>query len=156
MLLKKGNSDLTYDLVDAIIWSEIETAMCIICSCVPTFRPFFDQHFKIFFSTNSGARSASKGPYIKTDDAIYTTGRSNAKTPELLDNNIVPYNLREDYEMGPARKNQTIVTSHLDSDTDSTDQIISASPPNGGSGGEHDRILVSTTYQVKSVRKHNG
>ncbi|KAI5206464.1 hypothetical protein E4T39_02430 [Aureobasidium subglaciale] len=76
VLYKDGFEDLTWGLVEVVVWSQAELTAAMICTCTPCLRPLFEKVTPILFSTVVGSRkdnsthdyNGSNGKYVRTGD----------------------------------------------------------------------------------------
>jgi hypothetical protein len=142
--LKNGDADLTYTITDFVVWSAIETMMSVVCTCVPTLRPLFEIYFRHMF-TSSMNDSALTGHYLRTG--------TNPTDHNRTVSGFVPF--RADIEM-QRHKNQAQVTANdMESDNNSTHEILAHRPSLAESHVVDDRvvngIVVARSYQVKTT-----
>ncbi|KAF2142859.1 uncharacterized protein K452DRAFT_286486 [Aplosporella prunicola CBS 121167] len=156
LYMRHADRDITYDLQEICLWSEIETTVCMVCACVPTLRPFMRRHFGFFASMDSGPSSTPN----KRDPLDKTVGRDNHNRKFFSANMYAKSRARgEDLELR-FQKNagEAIVTvsDSRDYDAESTDRIIDVE--RGSSECEDERecrenpfgIKVQQSYQVSS------
>ncbi|KEQ70870.1 hypothetical protein M436DRAFT_52556 [Aureobasidium namibiae CBS 147.97] len=114
VLYKSGYSDLTWGLVEVVLWSQAELTAAMICTCTPCLRPLFEKIIPALRSATSrkGTHGSSTGGYIRTGDSGHKSSVSKSKSIS-------------DIEMDAGiRKKVTVDVSALGSDSDSQKSII--------------------------------
>ncbi|CAD0024878.1 unnamed protein product [Aureobasidium pullulans] len=141
--LQQGDGDLTYTICDFVVWSAIETMMSMVCTCVPTLRPLFETYFRGIF-TGSTHDSKPTGQYFRTDERPTDHSRKGS--------NLDPF--RTDIELHRHKNQAQITANNVDSDTDSTDEILAHQPTTIEDHVVDERtvggIVVSHSYQVRT------
>ncbi|KAI5252052.1 hypothetical protein E4T42_03755 [Aureobasidium subglaciale] len=86
VLYKDGFEDLTWGLVEVVVWSQAELTAAMICTCTPCLRPLFEKITPILFSSVVGSRkgnsthdyNGSNGKYLRTGDFGHRSTASKA------------------------------------------------------------------------------
>ena len=75
VLYKDGYDDLTWGLVEVVLWSQAELTAAMICTCTPCLRPLFERITPLFASVVSSRKGTSmnntygsNAKYVRTDD----------------------------------------------------------------------------------------
>lgn len=141
--LEAGDGDLTFTILDFVVWSAIETCTATLCTCVPTLKPLFETHFRgIFGSTHD---SKHTGQYFRTDERHTDHSRKGS--------NLDPF--RGDIELDRHKNKAQITANNMESDTDSMDEILAYQPSTVEDHVIDDRtingIVVSHSYQVRTT-----
>ncbi|KAI5236360.1 hypothetical protein E4T43_08692 [Aureobasidium subglaciale] len=142
--LQQGDGDLTYTITDFVVWSAIETMMSMVCTCVPTLKPLFERYFRGIFS-GSTHDSKPTGQYYRTDERQTDHSRKGS--------NMDPFGAN--IELHRHKNKAQITANNVDSDTDSTDEILAHRPSTVEDHVVDDRgtsgIVVSHSYQVRTT-----
>lgn len=141
--LEAGDGDLTYTILDFVLWSSIEAAVSMMCACVPTLKPFFETHFRGMFGSTQDSKHT--GQYFRTDERQTDHSRKGS--------NLDPF--RGDIEMNRHKNKAQITANNVESDTDSMDEILNQRPSIVEDHIIDDRIMsgivVSHSYQVRTA-----
>ncbi|KAI5272529.1 hypothetical protein E4T47_04206 [Aureobasidium subglaciale] len=86
VLYKDGFEDLTWGLVEVVVWSQAELTAAMICTCTPCLRPLFEKITPILFSSVVGSRkgnsthdyNGTNGKYLRTGDFGHRSTASKA------------------------------------------------------------------------------
>lgn len=114
VLYKSGYSDLTWGLVEVVLWSQAELTAAMICTCTPCLRPLFEKIIPALRSAASrkGTHGSSSNGYLRTDDYAHKSTASKSKSIS-------------DIEMDSGiRKKVTVDVSGVGSDSDSQKSIM--------------------------------
>jgi hypothetical protein len=114
VLYQSGFDDLTWGLVEVVLWSQAELTAAMICTCTPCLRPLFEKVIPALRSVTSrkGTHGSSTGGYLRTGD--YEHKSTASKSQSLAD-----------IEMDAGiRKKVTVDVSAMGSDSDSQKSII--------------------------------
>lgn len=74
VLYKDGFEDVTWGLVEVVIWSQAELTAAMFCTCTPCLRPLFEKITPLFASVVTSRKGTtngtfgSNGKYVRTDD----------------------------------------------------------------------------------------
>ncbi|KAI5205513.1 hypothetical protein E4T42_00453 [Aureobasidium subglaciale] len=142
--LQQGDGDLTYTITDFVVWSAIETMMSMVCTCVPTLKPLFERYFRGIFS-GSTHDSKPTGQYYRTDERQIDHNRKGS--------NMDPFGAN--IELHRHKNKAQITANNVDSDTDSTNEILAHRLSTVEDHVVDDRgtsgIVVSHSYQVRTT-----
>jgi hypothetical protein len=159
--LQQGNSDLTFTITDFVVWSAIETMMsmvsgcrttfgvvvsnsCQVCTCVPTLKPLFETYFRGIFS-GSNNDSKMTGKYFRTDGRPTDHSRRASNLDAFYG----------DIELNRHKNKAQITANNVDSDTESTYEILSHRPTiiadHVGDDRNTNSIVISRSYQIKTT-----
>ncbi|KAI4846403.1 hypothetical protein E4T44_05081 [Aureobasidium sp. EXF-8845] len=142
--LQQGNGDLTFTITDFVVWSAIETMMSMVCTCVPTLKPLFETYFRGIFS-GSTHDSKITGKYFRTDGRPTDHSRRASNLDAFYG----------DVELSGHKNKAQITANNVDSDTESTDEILSHRPTTIADHVVDDRgtnsIIISRSYQIKTT-----
>lgn len=85
VLYKDGYGDLTWGLVEVVLWSQAELTAAMICTCTPCLRPLFEKMTPLFASVVSSRKGTtvnntygSSGKYVRTNDYGHRSTASKA------------------------------------------------------------------------------
>jgi hypothetical protein len=159
--LQQGNNDLTFTITDFVVWSAIETMMsmvsgcgiifgvvvsnsCQVCTCVPTLKPLFETYFRGIFS-GSNNDSKMTGKYFRTDGRPTDHSRRASNLDAFYG----------DIELNRHKNKAQITANNVDSDTESTYEILSHRPTviadHVGDDRNTNSIVISRSYQIKTT-----
>jgi hypothetical protein len=70
VLYKSGYDDLTWGLVEVVLWSQAELTAAMICTCTPCLRPLFEKIIPALRSVGSrkGTHGSTSAGYLRTGD----------------------------------------------------------------------------------------
>ncbi|KAH0026854.1 hypothetical protein KCU78_g4211, partial [Aureobasidium melanogenum] len=91
VLYKDGYDDLTWGLVEVVLWSQAELTAAMICTCTPCLRPLFEKITPMFASVVSSRKGTtdntfgSNGKYVRTDDYGHGHRSTASKSHSLAD-----------------------------------------------------------------------
>lgn len=141
--LEAGDGDLTYTILDFVVWSAIETCTAMLCTCVPTLKPLFETYFRGMFGSTQDSKHT--GQYFRTDERQTDHSRKGS--------NLDPF--RGDIELNKHKNKAQITANNVESDTDSMDEILAYQPSTVEDHIQDDRamsgIVVSHSYQVRTT-----
>ncbi|KAG9813738.1 hypothetical protein KCU98_g20083, partial [Aureobasidium melanogenum] len=86
-----GFNDLTWGVVEVVIWSQAELTAAMFCTCTPCLRPLFEKITPIFGSVVSSRKGitnntfGSSGKYVRTDDYRHGHRSTASKAHSLAD-----------------------------------------------------------------------
>ncbi|KAG9829093.1 hypothetical protein KCU63_g15154, partial [Aureobasidium melanogenum] len=86
VLYKDGFNDLTWGVVEVVIWSQAELTAAMFCTCTPCLRPLFEKITPMFASVVNSRKGTtnntfgSSGKYVRTDDYGHSHGHSHRST----------------------------------------------------------------------------
>lgn len=115
-----------------------------VCTCVPTLKPLFETYFRGIFS-GSTQDSKNTGQYFRTGGRGTDHSRGGS--------NLDPF--YGDVELSRHKHRAQVTANNVDSDTESTDEILAHRPSNLEDHVVDERhtdsIVVSRTYQVRTT-----
>jgi hypothetical protein len=83
VLYKSGFNDLTWGLVEVVLWTQAELTAAMICTCTPCLRPLFEKVIPALRSVGSrkGTHGSGTAGYLRTDDyESKSTGTNKSKS----------------------------------------------------------------------------
>ncbi|CAI7637465.1 unnamed protein product [Penicillium glandicola] len=104
-------TDVSYDAIQILIWSQVEVNVAIISASAPSLRPLFNNIFK----TSSYARSYGKFPYHGTSRTPYEYGTSRSQTLQHGDRDFeMMWTNAHGDENGPVDDPDLTIVPHTD------------------------------------------
>ncbi|THZ03651.1 hypothetical protein D6C95_03654 [Aureobasidium pullulans] len=82
VLYKSGFDDLTWGLVEVVLWSQAELTAAMICTCTPCLRPLFEKIIPALRSVGSrkGTHGSNTGGYLRTNDYGHKSTASKSRS----------------------------------------------------------------------------
>jgi hypothetical protein len=120
VLYKSGFNDLTWGLVEVVLWTQAELTAAMICTCTPCLRPLFEKVIPALRSV--GSRKGTHGSKTNTGGYLRTGDCDHKST---MASKISRSYITDDVEMDARiRKNNTYDVTALGSDSESQKSII--------------------------------